>query len=302
MTDNPTPDHSSSTAAITTAIAALPPLRDIIAAHDLAARKGLGQHFLLDLNLTMRIARAADEIEGATVIEVGPGPGGLTRALLGAGAGRVIAIEKDPRCTLALQPLLAAAAGRLELHAEDALQSDEAKLAPGRGIYIISNLPYNVGTVLIVKWLKQIAADPGRYAALVVLLQKEVAARLAASPRTKAYGRLSVMAQWLTEATACFDIGARAFTPPPKVDSTVIRLTPLAQRRAEAEWDDMEAVTRTAFGQRRKMLRASLKPIFGTDTQAVLTEAGIRAEARAEELSVENFATLARLHARRRGA
>jgi 16S rRNA (adenine1518-N6/adenine1519-N6)-dimethyltransferase len=295
-------DAPPNTVAITTAIAALPPLREIIAAHDLAARKGLGQHFLLDLNLTMRIARAAGDIDGATVIEVGPGPGGLTRALLGAGAGRVVAIEKDPRCTLALQPLMAAAAGRLELHAEDALQSDEAALAPGHGIYIISNLPYNVGTVLIVKWLKQIAEYPGRYSALVLLLQKEVAARLAALPRTKAYGRLSVMAQWLTEATACFDIGARAFTPPPKVDSTVIRLRPLARRRAEAQWDDMEAVTRTAFGQRRKMLRASLKPMFGADTQAILAEAGLRPEARAEELSVEDFATLARLHGRRRGA
>ncbi|MQA64393.1 MAG: 16S rRNA (adenine(1518)-N(6)/adenine(1519)-N(6))-dimethyltransferase RsmA [Alphaproteobacteria bacterium] len=285
----------SDSASIAAAVAALPPLREVIAAYGLAARKGLGQHFLLDLNLTARIARAAGRIEGATVIEVGPGPGGLTRALLLAGAGRIVAIERDMRCAEVLAPLVAAAGGRLTLVAEDARIADESALAPGVGLYVISNLPYNVGTVLILKWLRQVAADPERYAGIVVLLQKEVGARLVAGPRSKAYGRLSVMCQWLAEATACFDIGARAFTPPPKVDSTVIRLVPLAHPRADAAWEDMETVTRNAFGQRRKMLRSSLKPLFGGGAETVLRHAGIRGEARAEELSVEEFAALARI-------
>ncbi len=287
-------------AAITAAIAALPPLREVIAAHDLAARKGLGQHFLLDLNLTARIARAAGSLAGATVIEIGPGPGGLTRALLAAGAARVIAVEKDPRCIDALAPLVAAAAGRLDIVAADAIATDEATLAPGHGVHIVSNLPYNVGTVLVVKWLAQIAADPARYAGLTLLLQKEVAERLTASPRSKAYGRLSVMCQWLADAAPCFDIGARAFTPPPKVDSTVVHLRPRARPRAEADWGCMESVVRAAFGQRRKMLRAGLKTLFGADTESVLREAGIRGEARAEELAVEDFAALARALAGRR--
>ena len=285
---------ATDTAAIAAAVAALPPLRDVIAAHDLGARKGLGQHFLLDLNLTARIARAAGDLAGATVIEVGPGPGGLTRALLAAGATRIVAIEKDKRCIAALQPLVEAAGGRLILHEADALEADEADLAPGPGVHIVSNLPYNVGTVLVIKWLAQIAADPNRYAGLTLLLQKEVAARLTAAPRSKAYGRLSVMCGWLTDAVASFDIGARAFTPPPKVDSTVVRLRPLPERRAKATWDDMETVLRTAFGQRRKMLRASLKSLFGTDTEDILTGNGIRDTARAEELSVADFAALAR--------
>ena len=285
---------ATDTAAIAAAVAALPPLRDVIAAHDLGARKGLGQHFLLDLNLTARIARAAGDLAGATVIEVGPGPGGLTRALLAAGATRIVAIEKDKRCIAALQPLVEAARGRLILHEADALEADEADLAQGPGVHIVSNLPYNVGTVLVIKWLAQIAADPNRYAGLTLLLQKEVAARLTAVPRSKAYGRLSVMCGWLTDAVASFDIGARAFTPPPKVDSTVVRLRPLPERRAKATWDDMETVLRTAFGQRRKMLRASLKSLFGTDTEDILTGNGIRDTARAEELSVADFAALAR--------
>lgn len=286
----------SESAAIAAAVAALPPLREVIAAHGLAARKGLGQHFLLDLNLTARITRAAGRIEGATVIEVGPGPGGLTRALLLAGAGRIVAIERDMRCAEALAPLVAAAGGRLTLVAEDARTADEAALAPDEGVHVISNLPYNVGTVLILKWLRQVAANPERYAGIVVLLQKEVAARLVTSPRSKAYGRLSVMCQWLTDVATCFDVGARAFTPPPRVDSTVVRLVPLTRPRADAAWDDMETVTRTAFGQRRKMLRSSLKPLFGSNTESILEHAGIRGEARAEELSVEDFASLARVH------
>lgn len=294
----PRPDDD----AIADSVAALPPLRDVIAAHDLAARKGLGQHFLLDLNLTARIARAAGDLAGATVIEVGPGPGGLTRALITAGAGRIVAIEKDPRCIAALAPLVIIARGRLEVVPADALDADESRLAPGQGIHIVSNLPYNIGTVLVVKWLAQIARAPARYAGLTLLLQKEVADRLTAVPRTKAYGRLSVMCRWLTDPAACFDIGARAFTPPPKVDSTVLHLRPLAHPRAAADWDDMETVVRAAFGQRRKMLRASLKTLFGAAAESVLREAGLRGEARAEELSVEDFAALARVFAARRQA
>lgn len=280
-------------------LAALPPLRDVIAAHDLAARKGLGQHFLLDLNLTARIVRHAGDIEGATVLEVGPGPGGLTRALLAAGASVIIAIEKDRRCLAALAPLAEAVQGRLVTVEEDAIAANEAALAaavgrPAHGIHIVSNLPYNIGTVLIVKWLGQIAAEPTRYAGLTLLLQKEVAQRLYASPRTKAYGRLSVMCQWLCEAAPCFDIGPRAFTPPPKVSSTVVHLAPLAARRAPAEWNAMETVTRAAFGQRRKMLRQSLKSLGRGNPEALLQEAGIAPTARAEELTVADFAALAR--------
>ncbi len=281
------------------AVAALPPLRAVIAAHGLAARKGLGQHFLLDLNLTARIARAAGGIEGATVIEVGPGPGGLTRALVAGGAARIVAIEKDPRCRDALAPLVAAAGGRLAVIGADAVEADEAALVvaaggAAHGIHIVANLPYNVSTVLVAKWLSQIAAAPTRYARLVLLLQKEVADRLVARPRTKAYGRLSVMCQWLTEAVPCFDIGARAFTPPPKVESTVVRLVPRAAPLASARFEAMETVVRAAFGQRRKMLRAGLRQLAGANAEALLGAAGIRPEARAEELSVEAFAALAR--------
>ena len=291
-----TPENELSLAA---RVQALSPLRDVIAAHDLGARKGLGQHFLLDLNLTARIVRAAGDIAGSTVIEVGPGPGGLSRAILCAGPRRLIAIEKDPRCLDALLPLTQAAADRFVVVGEDALAVDESALVAAQGdaagpVHIISNLPYNVGSVLIVKWLRQIAADPARYAGITVLLQKEVAQRLAAEPRTKAYGRLSIMCQWLCDAEACFDIGPRAFTPPPKVSSTVVHMTPLPAPRAAARWDAMETVTRAAFGQRRKMLRAGLKALMGARTEEILVATGIKPTARAEELSVADFAALAR--------
>jgi 16S rRNA (adenine1518-N6/adenine1519-N6)-dimethyltransferase len=287
------------------ALSNLPPLREVIAAHELSARKGLGQHFLLDFNLTERIARAAGDIEGATVFEVGPGPGGLTRAILTAGAGRLIAVEKDTRCLEALAPLVTAAAGRLTLITSDALETDERHLFENTGvaprdIHIIANLPYNVATVLLIKWLKQTTETPELYASIVLLMQKEVAQRITAQPRTKAYGRLSVMAQWLCDCEACFDIGPRAFTPPPKVSSTVIKLSPRAAPRAAANWRDMEAVTRAAFGQRRKMLRASLKSLAGSKAEELLRTAGITPTARAEELSVEEFGSLARAWAAER--
>ncbi len=284
------------------AIGDLPPLRDIIAAHGLTARKSLGQHFLLDLNLTRRIARADGDLTGATVIEVGPGPGGLTRAIFEAGAGRVIAIEKDRRCRDALAPLEAAAGGRLTVIDADALDVDERALAAAEGgaaegIRIIANLPYNVATVLIIKWLRQVARSPGLYASLVMTVQKEVAARLCAVPRTKAYGRLSVMCQWLTEARICFDISARAFTPPPRVTSSVICLTPRGRPLAPARWDDMESVVAAAFGQRRKMLRSSLAAgTLAADAAALLAKTGIAPSSRAEEVDVAGFCTLARAY------
>lgn len=287
------------------ALSKLPPLREVIAAHGLSARKGLGQHFLLDFNLTERIVRAAGDIHGATVLEVGPGPGGLTRAILMAGADRLIAVEKDTRCLDALAPLVDAAAGRLTIMTSDALETDERNLFESirispRDIHIIANLPYNVATVLLIKWLKQTTEMPELYASIVLLMQKEVAQRITAIPRTKSYGRLSVMAQWLCDCEACFDIGPRAFTPPPKVSSTVIKLSPRATPRATATWRDMEAVTRAAFGQRRKMLRASLKTLAGNKAEELLRTAGINPTARAEELSVEEFGALARAWAAER--
>jgi 16S rRNA (adenine1518-N6/adenine1519-N6)-dimethyltransferase len=238
-------------------------LREVIAAHGLGARKSLGQHFLLDLNLTRRIAEAAGPIKGATVIEIGPGPGGLTRAILGAGARHVIAIEKDARCRDALASLVDAAGDRLTLIDADAMEVNEPELVGALGVaprnlHIISNLPYNISTALIIKWLRQVAERPETYAGLVLTVQKEVGDRICAIPRTKAYGRLSVMCQWLAECTSCFDIAARAFTPPPKVTSSVLRFIPRPAPLAPAAWELMEATTRAAFGQRRKMLRPGL--------------------------------------------
>lgn len=285
-----------------TSISSLPPLRDVIAAHRLGARKSLGQHFLLDLNLTRRIAEAAGSIKGATVIEIGPGPGGLTRAILSAGAKRVIAIEKDSRCRDALASLVDAAEGRLCLIDADAMEVNEAELvrslggAPGN-LHIISNLPYNISTALIIKWLRQIAGRPDLYSSLVLTVQKEVGDRLSATPRTKAYGRISVMCQWLTETTSCFDIAARAFTPPPKVISSVVRLTARPKPLAPATWDAMETTTRTAFGQRRKMLRSSLRSIASLgDGSNLLEKSGIAANMRAEEVDVAGFCALARAY------
>ena len=286
--------------AIEAAIRTLPPLRDVIAEYGLRARKALGQHFLLDLNLTGRIARALGPIAGTTVIEIGPGPGGLTRAILAAGAAHVIALEKDGRCRDALTPLVGAAGGRLAVIDADALEADEVALArahggPERELRLIGNLPYNISTPLIVKWLRQIAADPRLYHGLVLTVQKEVADRLCAAPRSKAYGRLSVMCQWLTEVMHCFDIDARAFTPPPKVTSSVVRLTPRETPLAPAGWAEMEAVARAAFGQRRKMLRSSLRGIAGPAAgKDLLAATGIAPSLRAEDLEVAQFCALAR--------
>ena len=266
----------------------LPPLRDVIARFDLGARKSLGQNFLLDLNLTRRIARAAGPLADASVIEIGPGPGGLTRALLLEGARHVTAIERDRRCLAALEELAAAYPGRLELIEGDALAIDAAQLAPAPR-KIVANLPYNIATPLLLHWLRQIAA----YESLTLMFQKEVAERLAALPRSKAYGRLSILAQWLCEVRALFDVPPQAFVPAPKVTSTVVRLAPRAAPLAPCRIEALERVTAAAFGQRRKMLRASLKSLGG-DPLPALEAAGIAPTARAEELSVEQFCALAR--------
>ncbi len=279
---------------------ALPPLREVIARHKLSARRSYGQHFLLDLNLTGRMVRAlenflpgpAGDLTQGTVIEVGAGPGGLTRALLAAGTHRLIAIEKDRRCLGALAELAAAYPDRLEVLEADALKfaAEAQGTAPRR---IVANLPYNVATPLLLRWLTALAADPGTIVGLVLMFQKEVAERLTAVPGTKAYGRLSIVTQWLCEAQPLFEVPARAFTPPPKVVSTVVGLKPRAQPLAPAPMATLERVTGAAFGQRRKMLRQSLKTL-GVDTNALIAAARVTETARAEELKVEEFCALAR--------
>ena len=267
----------------------LPPLRDSLAAHDLAAKKAFGQHFLLDLNVTRKIARLAGPLDGRVVIEVGPGPGGLTRALLEAGA-RVIAVEKDRRFIPLLEELAQAADGALSVVEADALAVDEAALlvalAPGLECRIVSNLPYNVGTALLIKWLTG-AFRPG---GMTLMFQKEVAQRIAADVGTDAYGRLSVIAQALCKVELVMELPARAFTPPPKVASAVVRLAPLADRPADALVQALETVTAAAFGQRRKMLRSSLRALGG---EALCGRAGVSADNRAEVVPVAGFLALA---------
>jgi 16S rRNA (adenine1518-N6/adenine1519-N6)-dimethyltransferase len=267
-------------------LAGLPPLREVIAAHGLDARKRLGQHFLLDLNLTRRIARAAAPLDQGLVIEVGPGPGGLTRALLLEGAARVVAIEIDSRAIGALKELQAVAGGRLELVEADALKIDLATLGPPPR-RIVANLPYNVSTALLVRWLHQ--AD--QVSDMVLMFQKEVADRLAAQPRSKDYGRLSVLAQHVCTVQRLFDVAPSAFVPPPKVVSSVVRLRPKSEGRL-ADLRPLERVTAAAFGQRRKMLRSSLAGAFASPV-AVLERLSLTPTARAEELSVPDFVRLA---------
>jgi len=274
----------------------LPPLRDVIAKYDLAARRSLGQNFLFDLNLTGKIARAAGDLGETTVIEIGPGPGGLTRALLAHGARQVIAIERDSRCLGALAEIAAAYPGRLTVVEGDALSVDCAKLgeAPRR---IVANLPYNIATPLIIKWLQ---AGPS-FKSITVMVQREVADRLAAKPRTKDYGRLSVLAQFLSRPRRLFDVPPRAFIPPPKVTSSVIELIPLSEPAAPARIEDLERITQAAFGQRRKMLRQSLRSL-GLEVEPLLASVEIAPTARAEELNIAQFAALARAFRARRAA
>ncbi|SCA57652.1 Ribosomal RNA small subunit methyltransferase A [Candidatus Terasakiella magnetica] len=264
----------------------LPPLRDVIAKYDLAAKKSLGQHFLLDLNLTGRVARAAGDLTKCTVIEIGPGPGGLTRALLAEGAKKVIAIERDQRPIAALNEIAAAYPGRLEIIEGDALEINPASLCNGPR-KIVANLPYNISTQLVLNWLENITD----YERLTLMFQKEVADRLAAQPRSKEYGRLSVLTQWLCDVRTNFNIKPSAFTPPPKVMSTVASLVPHEKPLVEVEQAKLERVTQAAFGQRRKMLRASLKTL-GVNGEELAKKAGIEPTKRAEELSVQDFCAL----------
>ncbi|MCA1241625.1 16S rRNA (adenine(1518)-N(6)/adenine(1519)-N(6))-dimethyltransferase RsmA [Stappia stellulata] len=272
----------------------LPPLRDVIRTHDLQARKSLGQNFLLDLNLTLRIARTAGDLTQATVLEVGPGPGGLTRALLVAGARRVVAVEKDTRCLPALEEIAAHYPGRLEIRNADALTLRLSEIADGGPLKIVSNLPYNVGTQLLLDWVAQESWPPA-WQSLTLMFQKEVAERIVATPGSKAYGRLGVLAGWRCHATIAFDVGPKAFTPPPKVTSAVVHLTPRATP-LPCDLKALERVTAAAFGQRRKMLRASLKTL-ASDAQDRLEAAGIEPTRRAEELDIAEFVKLAQAFA-----
>ena len=273
------------------AIDGLPPLREVIRAHGLRAEKRLGQNFLMDLNLTARIARLAGDLTGADVLEIGPGPGGLTRALLAAGARRVVAVEKDARCLPALAEIAAAWPGRLTVVAGDALGFDAAAhLAPP--IRVVANLPYNVGTELLVRWLTP-PAWPPFWQSLTLMFQREVAERIVARPGGGAWGRLGVLAQWRCEARIVLTLPPEAFVPPPKVHSAVVQLTALDAPRFPADPAALARVTAAGFGQRRKMLRASLRGVFA-DPVAVLTAAGIPPTARAEEVPLEGFCTLAR--------
>jgi 16S rRNA (adenine1518-N6/adenine1519-N6)-dimethyltransferase len=268
---------------------ALPPLREVIRRHELSAKKSLGQNFLLDLNLTGRIARAAGPLDGVTVIEVGPGPGGLTRALLAEGASRVIAVERDERAVAALEEIAAHYPGRLTIMAGDAMEFDAAPYLTGGPARVVANLPYNIATALLIGWLTAEPWPPW-YDRLTLMFQREVAERIVAKPGSKTYGRLSVLTGWRAEAKILFDISPSAFVPPPKVTSSVVQLIPRpaplpCDRRA------LERVTEAAFGQRRKMLRASLKQL-GVDPIPLLERAGIDPTARAEDIAVEGFVSL----------
>jgi 16S rRNA (adenine1518-N6/adenine1519-N6)-dimethyltransferase len=265
----------------------LPPLREVIARHGIVPHRRLGQNFLLDLNLTGRIARAAGRLDQATVIEIGPGPGGLTRALLASGAGCVVAIERDRRCIAALGELAAAYPERLDIVAGDALEIDPATLS-NKPRKIVANLPYNIATPLLLGWLDRIR----EYESLTLMFQREVAERLIAGPGSKSYGRLSVLVQWVAEARILFDVPPRAFVPPPTVISSVVAIRPRAEPMAAASRPTLERVTAAAFGQRRKMLRTSLKKL-SLAVDPLLERAGVAPTARAEELSVVQFCALA---------
>ncbi len=272
------------------ALDALPPLREVIRRHGLSARKSLGQNFLLDLNLTGRIARAAGPLTGITVVEIGPGPGGLTRALLALGARRVVAIERDPRCIEALAEIAEHYPGRLTVVAGDALEFDPRAHLDGGPARIVANLPYNISTALLVRWLA-LEPWPPWYDRLVLMFQREVAERIVSPPGAKSFGRLSVLTQWRCEAKILFDVNPSAFVPPPKVTSSVVRLVPRASPLA-CERSVLEQVTGAAFGQRRKMLRQSLKSL-GADPAALLARAGIAPTLRAEDVPVSGFVALA---------
>ena len=263
-------------------------MREIITEYGLGARRSLGQHFLLDLNLTRRIARVSGELKGRNVLEIGPGPGGLTRALLETDARHVYAIERDKRCIEALQSLCIAYPERLTVIEDDALKFDCSSISMDGKITIIANLPYNISVPLLIGWLHQIPSIDS----MILMFQKEVAERLTAKPSSKNYGRTSVITQWLCDITTEFTVPPRAFVPPPKVTSSVVKLTPRSQPLAEAKFEDLEKVTAAAFGQRRKMLRSAIKSLI-PDPEGFLTSLEIDPKARAETLTVAQFCKIA---------
>jgi len=274
------------------AIDTLPPLRVVIAEHELSARKALGQNFLLDLNLTAKIARQAGDLSGCDILEIGPGPGGLTRGLLAEGARKVLAVEKDARCIPALEQIAAAYPGRLQVLQGDALKIDPlAHLTPP--IRVAANLPYNIGTELLVRWLTP-AEWPPFWQSLTLMFQREVAERIVAVPGSKAYGRLAVLAQWRAEARIVMSLPPEAFSPPPKVSSAVVHLTALPQPRYPADAATLSRVVAAAFNQRRKMLRSALKGM-APDIGDRLLAAGLTPTDRAEQVSLEGFCALARV-------
>lgn len=268
----------------------LPPLRDVIARHDLRAEKKLGQNFILDSNVTDKIARAAGNLRGVTVFEIGPGPGGLTRSLLTAGAEKVIAVEYDPRAIAALRELEDAAAGRLQIVHADALETDLRALAPGAKRAVVANLPYNIATPLLTGWLEQLRDDPGAFSFLLLMFQKEVAQRLAALSGGKDYGRLSIIAQWICGVRKVFDLPPSVFVPPPKVTSSIVHFAPRALPPDAPSFAAVEKITAAAFGQRRKMIRSSLK-----DYRSAIGALGMDETLRAEQLAVGDFIKLAQI-------
>ncbi len=276
----------------------LPPLREVIHAHELRAKKAMGQNFILDLNITRKIARAAGPLPGRTIIEIGPGPGGLTRALLLEGAEHVIAIERDERCRPVLEEISARYPGRLTAHFGDALKSDWAAILASRTgpVSIAANLPYGIASLLLVGWLETEPWPPW-YDRMVLMFQREVAERIVAEPGSKAFGRLSVIAQYRCEARIVMNLPPEAFTPPPKVSSAVVEFIPRPSPHPVCSIAALGRLTQAAFGQRRKMLRASLKQLTPMP-ELLLREAGIDPQQRAEQLSVEDFARLAAIYER----
>jgi 16S rRNA (adenine1518-N6/adenine1519-N6)-dimethyltransferase len=270
----------------------LPRLSEVIDRFGLSARKSLGQNFLLDLNLTRRIARTAGPLEGFTVVEVGPGPGGLTRALLMEGADRVIAVERDERALPALAEISAARPGQLTVINDDALKMDWRTLAGSGPVKIVANLPYNIATPLLTGWLTKHPWPPF-WSSLTLMFQKEVAHRICADVGDSAYGRLSVISQWRSDPIKMFDVSPKAFTPPPKVTSSIVHITPRAEPLVDCDVAMLERVTAAAFGQRRKMLRSSLKALGG-DPAALIAQAGLQETMRAEEVDAAGFCKLAK--------
>ncbi len=274
----------------TKTIDSLPPLRDTISQFGLRAEKSLGQHFLLDLNVTRKIARMAAPLDQCPIVEIGPGPGGLTRALFLEGANNVMAVEKDHRCIEALRQIAMHTPSTLSVYNQDALEISMA--AVGQPVKIVANLPYNISTVLLVQWLHEIYSTPGCIIDMVLMFQREVAERIYAEPGTKDYGRVSILTQWLCDAKPLLHLPPQAFTPPPKVESTVVRITPRAKPLFPADIAHLERITKAAFGQRRKMLRVAMKQIW-PDAESQLAARGIDPTARAEDLDIMDFGKLA---------